>query len=822
MKLPAAFLIISIVFNHIINAQIPATFQTRHYTTENGLPSNGIKGLEWDEETGFLWVATEAGIVRFNGIDFKTYTNKNTPFIGSERFRLLIRNNKGIVYAADEYGNILKVRKNELVLYDKTIKEKKLNTNLLHYGLPVSDTFFYYKVKHPPIKSFFSDYDIPKTLPLTDTSTLFIDNGKPMVITLTNDEPGPLVSENVFIEKAFKIKDQVFLVSNYREVFRVDIAAHHLAPVKFDESFENEFNKGEFYFFRNGSEKSVIAIRNNKAWILNYNGAMIIAEEICDVLPANILIRYIQYSQGKKLLFIGTDSKGFFVITQNRVNAVKKKQAVTSETDAYYSQIELPGNRILTDRGDILGPQENINHLSPVQGHFYNSYLTSDSLLWYNKRVNLNLYCYNYKTRTTKEYNKIAVHEHFGFSFSNGKIYIANNEGLGVLQGDSLHYLVYPKERNWSFPYTMAELSRGVFAVSNCQLYRCNTLTGIIDTLLDLPDNCVRALWKYKDYLFIGTYGKGYYIYRNGKMKAMPLDKNNFLSYVHGFIADKYGYCWMSTNRGLFKSSLADLLNAFENNIDKIYYHYLGRNDGMDITEMNGSFAPAALQMQDETISFPTMDGLLWVSPEKAVPILPAGDIYIDGVQADNKKIDPDSLAKGFRADTKEIVIQLGFSAWCNKENLYIDYDLNNSGQWTPVNINNEAVIRLYGLDPGDYNLRIRKMNGFGPENYSYNEFHFHIKTPWYQQWWFIILIALFAVGIGRLYIKLRTRQYAIQQRKLEQQVFEKTKELQLKNEILEKNDTIKTRLISIISHDIITPLKFLTLQEKIFCRKNK
>ncbi len=142
MKLPAAFLVISIVFNHIINAQIPATFQTRHYTTENGLPSNGIKGLEWDEETGFLWVATEAGIVRFNGIDFKTYTNKNTPFIGSERFRLIVRNNKGIIYAADEYGNILKVRQNELVLYDKTIKEKKVNTNLPTLRTPGIGHFF--------------------------------------------------------------------------------------------------------------------------------------------------------------------------------------------------------------------------------------------------------------------------------------------------------------------------------------------------------------------------------------------------------------------------------------------------------------------------------------------------------------------------------------------------------------------------------------------------------------------------------------------------------------------------------------------------------
>ena len=94
MKGHITLLVISIAFSRITIAQIPATFQTRHYTTENGLPSNGIKGLEWDEETGFLWIATEAGVVRFNGIDFKTYTNKNTPFIGSERFRLITRNNK--------------------------------------------------------------------------------------------------------------------------------------------------------------------------------------------------------------------------------------------------------------------------------------------------------------------------------------------------------------------------------------------------------------------------------------------------------------------------------------------------------------------------------------------------------------------------------------------------------------------------------------------------------------------------------------------------------------------------------------------------------
>jgi signal transduction histidine kinase len=184
--------------------------------------------------------------------------------------------------------------------------------------------------------------------------------------------------------------------------------------------------------------------------------------------------------------------------------------------------------------------------------------------------------------------------------------------------------------------------------------------------------------------------------------------------------------------------------------------------------------------------------------------------------------MNPDSLTKGFAADTREIVIQLGFSAWCNKENLYIDYDLNNSGKWQTVNVDNEAVIRLYSLPHGNYKLRIRKMNGFGLGNYSYNDFHFHINTPWYQQWWFYVLASLLTIGAGSLYIRLRMRQYIQQQRKLERQVYEKTKELQLKNEILEKNDTIKTRLISIISHDIITPLKFLTVAGKNLLQKKQ
>src|ERR1700741_2378352 len=94
-------LLFSIILQQTSFAQTSPKFQVRHYNTENGLPSNGLKGIQWDEETGFLWMGWEAGIVQFNGIDFKPYSNQNTPFIGSERIWALVKNNRGEIYSID-------------------------------------------------------------------------------------------------------------------------------------------------------------------------------------------------------------------------------------------------------------------------------------------------------------------------------------------------------------------------------------------------------------------------------------------------------------------------------------------------------------------------------------------------------------------------------------------------------------------------------------------------------------------------------------------------------------------------------------------------
>jgi len=806
-------------------AQTTGNYNIQKYTTENGLPSNGIKGLQWDEKTNFLWIATEAGIVRFNGVDFRSYTKENFPQITSERMLFMARNNAGKIYISDLTGNIFSIHQNKPVLWKEAVPNvNPYSSN--YYLLPVSDTFFNKPSAFLANARFSAVTD--KIVCTSDTAFFILNGGTIFYQSISLISPFTLALKKNSFNTIFKIGSNFFIRNSRKEIFLFNTVSHALTPVMLtDENGHTVKTEtaNSLLYWETGI-KNPIYIDGGKAWLLTYSNNKLIAGLTFTGIPSDALIKSVQYSEKNKILFIGTDSKGLIVLNQTRVQSKKRTEVNSKNRNSYYSQLELPDGSILTNEGDVISDTAAPVTDLPIQGKFsFNISFTNDSLLWYsqvNTKLGYNcLHRYNNKTGETKVFEKIKWGDLVTESGNN--IYAANTTGIGILEGDSLRYLHnYPLKFSGNITFDFKEISPGILAIATCSgLLLLNTVTNRLDTIFSRENICVRNIWKYKDYVFFGTYGSGFYIYRNGTVKPMPLDKNKYLLYTHCFMPDDDGYCWISTNRGLFKASLAELINAYEQNATSVYYHYYGKKDGMEMTELNGGCTPCALRLANKTISFPTMDGLLWVNPEKAVPVLPEGEIYIDEIMADNIKVNVDSMAEWhFPPKTQEIILKLGFSAWCNKENIYLDYQLNDTVNWKTINTDNEAVIRLNNLPSGHYVLRIRKLNGFGINNYSYKEISFTIDTPWYEQWWFYLLCFLTILGLVVLFLNFRTRQYKTRQLKLEKQVAEKTKELLEKNEVLEKNNTIKTRLISIISHDIVTPLKFVTVAGKSLLEK--
>ncbi len=816
------FLVIAILLCVDVYCQEENSFSVLEFNTENGLPSNGIKGLQWDEQTGFLWIATEAGLVRFNGLNFKTYTNKNTPFIQSERLLFLVKDNSGNIYSADSYSNIIGIKENNPQPFIKVSAEDK--TKRVLFSITVSKQFFQEKVQGPPNNVVAHYY---RVLPITDTSC-FIQEADSLYYYASSTVVPTKVHfrTNLLIKTVFKIGDQSFIYSNNNEIFALqELLKEEPAAKKVLNPGIDFTDKENKIYWQNGMDHPILINKNN-AWKLFIKDNEIKAGLICTGVPLNSFIDFVQYSDKLQMLFIGTNSKGIFVVEHNRLKTLNTKVPDKSLKNAYYSQIELSNGNILTNQGNVLG--NNNNNQLPITGSFnFNVYLDKDSILWFSQvdlSVNSNcLHSYNYRTKQTIAYPKIWDNGAAAFVKCDNRLFIAHTSGIGFLDNDSVKYLFKPSSGIIT-PYDMLQLRQNVLALATCNvLVLVNTRTSKLDTVFTTTDNCIRTLWKYGDYLFFGTYGKGYYIYKDGVLKAMPLDVNNYLAYTHCFMQDEDGYVWMSSNRGLFKAKLADIIAAYEKNPPQVYYHYFGKNDGMNTSEMNGGCTPCAIQLRNKTLSFPTMDGLVQANPATILPVLPSGDIFIDEILADGRLV-PDSSFKelSFAYTTTEIAINLSFTGWCNKENIYLEYQLDNNNSWKKVNIDDGASIKFSNLSSGNHILSIRKLNGFGSDNFSYKEIRFTITTPWYKKWWFILIMIAAVIGLFLLIYKFRTRQFRIKQMRLEKQIDEKTKELKEKNEILEKNDSIKTRLISIISHDIVTPLKFLSVAGKNLQEKRK
>lgn len=774
--------------------QDAVTFNVLEYTTENGLPSNLIRGMQWDENTGFLWLMTEGGVVRLNGADLKSNNKEKVSPLAPEKDLFAVKNMAGNIFLSDGNGKIFEVKKNKAVLAKQAVPGKSF---INYHLISVSDIFFAAKIKLPPV--FTRAFE--KNAPLTDTSCLILFKNTVYQYTLSEKIPVALSLNQKKIIAIFKINNNCFLIDDRNRVFFLNTATLTTTPVNFitkDKELLN-FVAGTSQLFWQPGMMTPIVVSKNKAWALQYDSNNISAHLITSALPTDANIFCVEYAEKNKTLFVGTESKGVIIIRENLLQAKRRKNANPKNKNAYFSQILLNNGNILTNEGDIIGNSTTPVGKLPITGKFATRISTTGNgnLIWYNaNNTGLGYNClhqYNKATGQTKAFDKIK--NYTIVEESGTQPYFSNDKGLGILQGDSIFYLhEYDQSKGPISIYDFKEITPGVLAIAGCSgLLRFNIHTRKLDTLYAKANACFGSIWKYKDYIFWGSYGYGYYVYKNGVVKEMPVDKNEYLLYCHCFVADAFGFCWISTNRGLFKVKIDEIIAHFENSSKPIYYHYFGKRDGIEMTELNGGCSPCAITLNDGTISFPTMDGLLWANPATANPVLPIGDIYIDEVLIDNKETNPDSLQNNtLDASVQEIVFKLGYSAWCNKENINIEYQLNDTLNWKQLKEDDKAIIQFNNLPAGRYTLRIRKLNGFGNTSYSYKQISFTINTRWYQRGWFYLLCTITLFSLIRLYLKFRTRQYKLRQQKLEFQVLAKTKELLEKNEVLEKITALK------------------------------
>jgi ligand-binding sensor domain-containing protein len=109
-------------FSETLSAQNPASFQI---TTEDGLPSNEVYSILIDEE-GFLWAGTDAGICKYDGVNFISYSS---PAQRTKSLSGLCASPDGRIYCYSFNGQIFYAENDSLY---ELKNWKKKTTNLTY------------------------------------------------------------------------------------------------------------------------------------------------------------------------------------------------------------------------------------------------------------------------------------------------------------------------------------------------------------------------------------------------------------------------------------------------------------------------------------------------------------------------------------------------------------------------------------------------------------------------------------------------------------------------------------------------------------------
>ena len=64
------------------------------WSTEDGLPQNSVRQI-YQTQDGFLWVATEAGLARFDGLGFQVFDHQSQPAFRNDDICCLVADADG-------------------------------------------------------------------------------------------------------------------------------------------------------------------------------------------------------------------------------------------------------------------------------------------------------------------------------------------------------------------------------------------------------------------------------------------------------------------------------------------------------------------------------------------------------------------------------------------------------------------------------------------------------------------------------------------------------------------------------------------------------
>lgn len=220
-------------------------------------------------------------------------------------------------------------------------------------------------------------------------------------------------------------------------------------------------------------------------------------------------------------------------------------------------------------------------------------------------------------------------------------------------------------------------------------------------------------------------------------------------------LPDSYGNLWLGYNIGVAKMNAEQLREWQGKQTAKPYLKFFDEEDGIANSPDRDGNSPAAFA-QDGRLWLTTSQGVAVLDPEHVRTNFMPPPVHILGVEADGKQID---LSRPVRLHPLTRSIQFSFTGLNLTAPRKMSFRYRLEGfdpEWRDAGSSREAFYT--NLPPGHYTLRVRASNNDGIWNNTGAALSFTLAPAYFQTLWFRILCAAAAVLAVVLAFRLRLR----------------------------------------------------------------
>jgi ligand-binding sensor domain-containing protein len=803
MQLNIIFLLLGVTFSVCVLSSRAlaldpnkAITQYVHNSWQEGLPQYNITAITQTRD-GYIWLGTYEGLVRFDGVSFSVYDQRNTKELLGRGITALLGDRDGALWIGTSNGGLTHYQNG------------KFTTYAARDGLPANYIRVIYQDRQGGFwlgtdgsglvhyqNGLFTSYTTKNGLPHDNIRSIVEDNLGNMWIGTFNGlcrlRDGRFT---VYTTKDGLSSDRIYaLYSDQKGVLWIGTWGGGLC--RWEEGRVSVYSK------KDGLTDDLIEVMRSDSdgnlWIGSKNNGL---NRFSNGKFDAFTVKEGLLNNSVKSIFVDREGS-VWVGTNNGLSRFRDGRFLTYTTKEGLSDDY--ARSIYSDRSSNIWVGT-INGLNLLQNGKFTVYTVADGLsnnyaraicedrehnIWIGTMDGLNRFSKGkIKVYTTKDglpSNFIsAIYEDH-----NGRLWIGSESGgLSYYEGGAFTNYTKANGLPSNSVLSIYQDLRGVLWVGTINGL-CSLSNNKIDTYADLEGLAKDGIFSFHEdrqgSLWIGTEG-GLYRYRAGRFTRFTKQAGLFNDIAFQILEDNQQNLWMSCNQGVYRIRIKDVDDYESGAIKAIPYVAYDKSDGMASTQCNGATQPAGCRTDDGRLWFPTTTGIVAIDPDQISENRSPVPIAIDKIVIDDQSL---QLMDGIKLSPDKLKFEFHYAglSFLAPERVKFRYKLAGLDKnW--LEAGTRRVAYYNDIPPGDYEFKVIACNNDGIWNETGASFRFHILTPLWRTWWAYLLYTgtFVGAGYGGIHFRLKTLQWRAAV--LEGKVVERTKELAERNQELAQSE---------------------------------